>query len=387
MQYPDTMADQLRSIAALPDDGPTTLPGGFYTLPEVFDAEAAGLLKQGWHCLGRADEVAGPGDFLTAQILDEPILLVRGSDGTLRALSNLCRHRAMPLAQGKGNTKRFLCPYHAWSYRLDGSLLRAPHMDNSSFKPKECALPEFPVFEWNGFVYACFAEGPARTPDLAALDDAIRPYQPERYEIVHSEEEVWACNWKCLVENFMEGYHLSVVHPKTLRGYTPTELARKSVSGPDFTSYIAHYPDNIPPRGTGSPDLNPEMRHASHLFSIFPAQVVSISANLLVSLMLRPLDANSVSVRWTMSIYPDDRDDDLIRQRIALWQEVNREDREKLELLQRGLASRHATPGPLAAPDFEGTIRDFHLYLARQIAPTKTSKGSRSKAAAVSAGG
>ena len=94
--------------------------------------------------------------------------------------------------------------------------------------------------------------------------------------------------------------------------------------------------------------------------------MVSISANLLVSLMLRPLDTDRVSVRWTISIYPGDRDDDLIQQRIALWREVNREDREKLELLQQGLRSRHATDGPLAGPDFEGTIHDFHRYLATQ---------------------
>lgn len=366
MQYPGAYADQLRGIADVPDDRPTTMPGTSYASPEIFAAEARGVLNHGWHCLGRADEVANPGDFLTAQILDEPIVLVRHLDGTLRALSNLCRHRAMPVALGKGNTKRFLCSYHAWSYRLDGSLLRAPHMENSGFDPAKCALPEFPIFEWNGFVYACIAEDPAPLPDLQALDAAIRPYRPEAYEIAHTEQETWACNWKCLVENFMEGYHLSVVHPQTLRGYTPTELARKSVSGPDFTSYVAHYPEIVPPRGTGAPGLPPGMRHASHLFAVFPTQVVSISANLLVSLMLRPLDAGSVSVRWTMSVYPDDRDAELIRQRIALWQEVNREDRDKLELLQRGLASRHALPGPLAGPDFEGTIRDFHLSLERQ---------------------
>ena len=343
-----------------------TLPGWCYVSEDRFLAEKTEVLEQGWHCLGRSDEIPNTGDFLTAQILDEPMIAVRGKDGAIRVLSNICRHRAMPLVQGSGTTKRFLCPYHAWSYRLDGSLLRAPHMENASFDAKSCSLPEFPCVEWNGFIYVSPSENPAElAPQLAKLDELIQAYQPEIYEIVHSEEEVWHCNWKCLVENFMEGYHLSVVHPKTLRGYTPTELARKSASGDAFTSYIAYYPDNIPPRGTGAPGLSPEQRHASTLFSVFPTQVVSISANLLVSLMLRPLDAERVGVRWTMSIYPGDRDDDLIAQRVDLWREVNREDREKLELLQKGLHSRHAVSGPLAGPDFEGTIRDFHLYLAR----------------------
>ncbi|MEM7211034.1 MAG: SRPBCC family protein, partial [Pseudomonadota bacterium] len=122
-----------------------------------------------------------------------------------------------------------------------------------------------------------------------------------------------------------------------------------------------------PGRGRCLPLLaaGPEQRHSSYLFSVFPTQVASISANLLVQLMLRPLDPGHVGVRWTMSIYPGDRDDDLIAQRIGLWQEVNREDREKLELLQKGLGSRHAWSGPLAELDLEGTIRDFHRFLAR----------------------
>ena len=342
-----------------------TLPGWFYTAHEQFQTECETVMEHGWHCLGRADEIPNPGDFLTAHVLSEPLILVRDKDGGIKALSNICRHRAMPLVQGSGSTKRFLCPYHAWSYRLDGSLLRAPHMENAGFDPKSCRLPEFQCCEWGGFIYVSLSTDPKPLEhELGDLDTLIRAYEPEKYEIVHSEEEVWHCNWKCLVENFMEGYHLSVVHPKTLRGYTPTELARKSASGSAFTSYIAYYPDDIPPRGTGAPGLSSEQRHASTLFSVFPTQVASISANLLVSLSLRPLDAERVNVRWTMSIYPGDRDDDLIQQRIALWREVNREDREKLELLQKGLKSRHAAAGPLAGPDLEGTIRDFHLFLS-----------------------
>ena len=102
---------------------------------------------------------------------------------------------------------------------------------------------------------------------------------------------------------------------------------------------------------------------------MFPTQVVSISANLLVSLTLRPRAVDRVDVRWTMSIHPEDHDPDIITHRIGLWNDVNREDREKLERLQAGLRSRHATSGPLAGPDMEGTIRDFHLFLSRESAP------------------
>ncbi|MEM7525456.1 MAG: SRPBCC family protein, partial [Pseudomonadota bacterium] len=171
-------------------------------------------------------------------------------------------------------------------------------------------------------------------------------------------------NWKLLVENFMEAYHLSVVHPETLRPYTPTGLSRKSWSGAAFTSYIAHYPDEIEPRFTGAPDLSRDERYQSRLFCVYPAQVASQSAGLLVSLSLLPVAVDETHVRWTMSAYEDEMDDDALAAAVALWREVNREDREKLEAMQGGLRSVAATSGPLAPPDLEGAISDFHRYLA-----------------------
>ncbi|MGD1924862.1 MAG: aromatic ring-hydroxylating dioxygenase subunit alpha [Paracoccaceae bacterium] len=369
----DTVATEISNLlhhltTAVSAAQPTSLHGALYTSESFFQHERLSTLAQGWHCLGRADEIPMPGDFLTATILDEPLIAVRGTDEQIRVLSNLCRHRNMPLVQGRGQTKRFLCPYHAWSYRLDGRLLRAPHMDQESFAPETCRLPEFQSTVWNGFLWIRLDDpaAPFET-GLEDLNTLISPFEPGRYEIVHAEEEIWRCNWKSLVENFMEGYHLSVVPQTKLRGCAPAELSRTGPSGPAFTSYIANYPESIASRGQGAPGLSDHQRHSSTLFCVYPGMVASISANLLVALMLRPIDPDQVLVRWTMSIYPEECDDDLIAQRIALWQEVNREDREKLELMQKGFRSRHAIAGPLAGDDLEGTIHDFHQYLARKL--------------------
>ena len=164
----------------------------------------------------------------------------------------------------------------------------------------------------------------------------------------------------------MEGYHLSVVHPQTLHGYTPTGLARKLDGEGGFTSYAAIYPDGIESRGTGAAGLSQAERNRSTLFSVFPTQVASVAATLLVSLSIFPLRADACYVKWTMSVYADELDHDTIQNRIALWEEVNREDREKLEKLQVALGSDHAVAGPLAGEDFEGTIRDFQHWLAEQ---------------------
>ncbi len=360
------MRADLAQIAAAPADAPLGLPGRFYTDPDFFEHECATVLRGGWHCVGRVDELSQIGDFLTLTLLGEPLLIVRQETG-IAAHSNLCRHRGMPLAEGAGNTKRFVCRYHAWSYGLDGHLLRAPRMENAGFDPRGCKLGQFACTTRFGFIYVSLASTP---PDIDAalggLGELIGPYEPAAYKIVHQASEVWACNWKALVENFMEAYHLSVVHPQTLHGYTPTGLSRKGPHGPGFTSYFANYPDDIPARGTGAPGLDQAAAQRSTLFAVFPCQVVSIAASLLVAYSIRPLAPGSIEVRWTMSAYGDDLDEATLKLRIALWEEVNAEDRAKLVALQAAASSVHATGGPLAAADFEGTIRDFTDWLAFQ---------------------
>ncbi|WP_293573036.1 SRPBCC family protein [Phaeobacter sp.] len=367
------LREKLQDLAALPEDRPMGMPGAFYTSQEQFEHEANTVLRNGWHCLGRLDELAEPGDFFTVQLLNEPLLVVRGDDDKVRVLANVCRHRGMPLAEGKGNQKRFICTYHAWMYGRDGALLRAPRMENAGFDPKSCRLPEHNVQVWNGFIYVNLSPdaAPFSYPDLEQM---LAPYETDKFRVVHSAEEEWQTNWKCLVENFMEGYHLSVVHPQTLHGYTPSGLARKLVSGDGYTSYAANYPENIESRGDGAPGLSDAEKQRSSLFSIFPTQVVSQAASLLVSLSIFPINANLIRVKWTMSVYGDDLSDDTIQQRVKLWEEVNREDREKLEKMQVTLRSAHALEGPLAADDYEGTIRDFQTWLAKQDAAFSTAQ-------------
>ncbi len=367
----EEMKNQLQALAALPKDAPSGLSGNFYTSEEFFEWEKQTALRNNWHCLGRVDEVPNVGDYYTLTLLDEPLIIVRETQDKVQVLSNVCRHRGMPVALGSGNAKRFVCTYHAWTYGLDGDLLRAARMKNTGFDAQKCGLPRIACEVWNGFIYASLAENPVPLPAaLEELNRLIAPYRPNDYRIVHSASEIWHTNWKSLVENFMEGYHLSVVHPQTLHGYTPTGLSKKGPSGNGFTSYFANYPDQADARGNGAEGLSDVERRRSALFAVFPTQVVSIAASLLVSLSIFPLTADQIRVRWTLSTYGDDLDEATLMERITLWNEVNREDREKLELMQSALSSRFATGGPLAEDDYEGTVRDFQTWLSRSAKQT-----------------
>ncbi|MDT1064108.1 aromatic ring-hydroxylating dioxygenase subunit alpha [Paracoccus sp. CPCC 101403] len=364
----NAMNDTLREIAALPEHEAQCLPGRFYTDPDYFRYEVETFLSREWHALGRADEIPKPGDYFVTQLFDEPLLVVRGDDEEVRILSNLCRHRGMPLVEGVGSTRRFVCAYHAWTYGGNGQLINAPRMRDKGVTEKNCSLPTFRCEIWNGFIYVNLDDDAAPlAPRLGQLENMLGNYDPSRMRIVRSFEEDWHTNWKCLVENFMEAYHLSVVHPETLHPYTPTGLSRKSMSDDSFTSYCANYPETAASRGAGAPGLTDDERKRSTLFNLFPTQIASQAATLLVSFSIKPLAVDRIRVRWTMSTYGDELTQDELEERIALWHEVNREDREKLEKMQRALASRHAPSGQLAPRDYEGTIWDFYRYLGRQI--------------------
>ncbi len=362
------MTKVLHEIAALPESEARCLPGSFYSDPEYFRYEVEAFLSREWHCLGRAEEIPNPGDYMTARLFDEPLLVVRGADGIVRVMSNLCRHRGMTLAEGTGNAKRFVCPYHAWSYSLSGRLRKAPMMKDRAPAAGSCALPEFRSEVWNGFIYANLDDdAEPLAPRLDGLDAMLARYRPQDFRFVQAFEEEWKTNWKCLFENFMEAYHLNAVHPETLLPFTPTGLSRKAADGDGFTSYYAHYPETAASRGHGAPDLAPADRRYSTLFGVYPGHVASQVPAMLVSLSIHPLAVDRIRVRWTVSAYRDELPQAEIDRWVATWHEINREDREKLEKMQTGLSSRHAPSGPLGPRDLEGTIWDFYRYMSGKL--------------------
>ena len=211
--------EALAEIRDLDESQARSLPAGFYASEAFLELEKEEIFRREWVCLGRVDEVAKRGDYFTTQLLDEPLIVVRGLDNKVRVLSNVCRHRSSVIVEGKGTAKHFVCPYHAWTYANDGQLLRAPYMDQvKGFKVEGCRLPEFSTEVWRGFLYVNL-DGNAKplAPRLRGLEPYVMNFHPEDMVFQTVQDEVWPTNWKSLAENFMEGYHLSNVHhaPRT----------------------------------------------------------------------------------------------------------------------------------------------------------------------------
>ena len=187
--------------------------------------------------------MAKAGDFFIAEVTGQPVIVLRDQQGSLRALSNICAHRGSPLLEERGNIDAIPCPYHAWTYALDGRLRRAPFMENSpAFDPDRVCLPQFGIETWHGFVYVNLDAGAEPlAPRLAALDPVFSQYRVKDMTLAFCEDAIYACNWKVLCENFCESYHVFRVHPRTLEPVTPTRSVRVAPGGLGFNLHTQDF--------------------------------------------------------------------------------------------------------------------------------------------------
>jgi choline monooxygenase len=373
---------ELAAAAAAAFHEARMLPLEVYRSPPVLRAEHRHVLAGGWHCLGRTADLPRPGDHLVGEIPHQhddgtdgsrSVLVARGDDGMLRAFDNMCIHRGAPLVAGCGNEARFTCPYHAWVFRLDGQLIGAPHMqrDEQSLDPTDHALAELRLEVWEGFV---FVNGDTTAaplaPMLSGLTDVVRRFDMASYVPVHQQVDVWATNWKLLVENFMDTYHVFKVHRATFGADSGSPLNTTMYPGTDAWAYhvaldraeMAH-PENT--------SLVGDWRRAVVLAAAFPTHVMQLQPDYLWYLQISPLGTDRVRVRWDVSVGPDvlaaqPDPETYVASILSLLTAVNAEDRPIVEGLRRSADGPQFARGPLS--HYERNVYDFDRFIAGRLA-------------------
>ena len=216
------------------------LPGYFYTSPEIFDFEVENIFMKDWLCVGRVEEFENPGDYHALRIAGEPVLICRGNDGKLNAFHNVCRHRGVEVVTGQGNRKNFKCPYHAWVYDLDGTLLGAPHTKEvEEFDFGNCGLLTVNVDCWGGYIFVNLS--PDCQPLADYLDeDEVREFagflQPEDTRTSDKYVFELPCNWKFVAENLIDMYHVGTLHKDTLGVHFPVNDFRYNLTKYGFNA-------------------------------------------------------------------------------------------------------------------------------------------------------
>jgi len=351
------------------------LPQSSYTDPDVLARELATVFAQDWVVVGRAGLIPEAGDYFTAMVGMKPVIIMRQQDGSISAMGNFCLHRYAQLLQGAGHTKRIVCPYHHWTYQMSGSLMGVP--DRKGFekdKITDRALVKLACEVHLGFVYVSLKHDlPPVAERQSRLTDLIANFGMGDYEdrhVVH--EEVWEGNWKLLIENFIESYHTTYAHPRSIGPTNPTNLAEFGPWGdPNFAIHSNSYRDEDMPE-INNPALTDAEKKRFYVISLFPNGLAAMDANFIWWMALEPLGVGRTNARWGLSYAPGAMkgmaDPDAFCNTIReVIETATEEDKEMVERIQIGSQFTTETTGLLHAP-LELNIKEFNDYLAKQTA-------------------
>ncbi|MFI9407726.1 aromatic ring-hydroxylating dioxygenase subunit alpha [Nocardia sp. NPDC052316] len=352
------------------DDPPAlTLPPSAYTSPELWELERERIFNRCWYLVAHVGQLATAGDYVAVSIAGEPVVVTRAKDDALHAMSPICRHRLMPLVEpGAGRTDAFTCQYHLWKYGLDGRLRGAPYMSgNKRFEPKDCRLPQFAVAEWNGMVFVNLDAN--ADPIGAHLDLATHQFANYRLSEmvqVDSWSYEWQTNWKSVMENGHENYHVIGLHRETLEPFMP---GGSDMFVEQYSPWVLHA--RIPFVASVQPEvltLNEIQRANGMVLLTFPSSAFIGVSDQIVWFSFLPTAIDRVHVVGGVLTMPElvGVSEAVTRTRQAATAMINDEDRFGLEAVQRGVASRFAERGHLSPKEQPGVLA-FYRNLAHAM--------------------
>jgi phenylpropionate dioxygenase-like ring-hydroxylating dioxygenase large terminal subunit len=350
------------------------LPGWIYGNDRFFKEEQDKLLRPSWQIVCHLNDIPKPGDFHTLDFLGESVVVVRAKDGDARAFTNVCRHRGARLVDGpSGRCGRFVCPYHAWTYDLEGRLIGVPFRDEyPALEMDKQGLVKVDVEVYRGFVFVRLEGakegngGPSVAEMMAPYDHELEPY---RFEELQPFGRVTLrprpVNWKNISDNYSDGLHIPIAHPGLTRlfgkGYGVEaepyvdKMWGQLIDEPSNNPSERLYQDILP----DVPHLPPERKRLWTYFKLWPNFAFDIYPDQVDFMQFIPVSATQTLIREIAYALPDDRRE-MKAARYLNWRinrQVNIEDTELVARVQEGMASRSFTAGPLAST--EVSLRSF----------------------------
>ena len=357
-----------------------TLPPDCYTDEGFYAFEKEAIFHKEWLCAGRASWLEKPGDYFTLSHANEPIIVAMTKAGEIRAMSAVCQHRAMLVAEGHGNARAFVCPYHHWTYGLDGKLVGAPAMERTcGFDHKAVALPPLALEIWNGFIFINLDRDAAPLgPRLKAVTDALANYELDIAEGPRPDEPAsYPWNWKVMMENNNDGYHANRLHRGPLHDFIPSELSSFPELPPDSAGYLrfngALHPD---PGFNGLQKavlpIFPKLTQAERSRVVFanlpPSLSLVVLSDLVLYLILYADSAGAHRMAIGYLVRPGAMEEPLFEARMAMnmaaAMEITTQDLHVDKLVQTGLQSKFAPRGRYSWQ--ETAQRDLNVWLVER---------------------
>ncbi|HHP7244497.1 MAG TPA: aromatic ring-hydroxylating oxygenase subunit alpha [Elainellaceae cyanobacterium] len=372
-----------------------TLPAAAYTSEEYFEYEMETIFKREWICIAHVSQIPKPGDYLSLDVIGEPVIVVRGKDHSIRVLSRVCPHRAMDIVpkgfgyDERGKARLLMCPYHSWTFDLCGQLKGAPEMQKTAdFKLKDFGLVEFNSEIWEGFVFMSFNHAAKPVADqLADLHPKIAPWNMAEMDIVVEMEWELDVNWKNMIENWMEPYHHMGIHVKSLQPMMPATGCWTEDYHPHYTR--AHLPyrqslidsmkeseangehvGTFPPL----PNLPEEYKYEWTVHVGYPDYLMLTGPNCALWYRMLPISTEKIHLVTTILVNKDAQAHPDFEQHLAAEAQALRdfhtEDIEVCTAVQRGFNSVAFQHGRMSY--LEKPVYQIQCYLADQIRATRT---------------
>jgi len=330
-----------------------TIPSAWFTESRFHELDAEAIFARTWQGVGHVQRLGEPGRWFVTDVAGDPVIVIRDLDGALRAFYNVCRHRGGPLATADGCGRVLQCGYHGWTYQLDGTLRGVPHWDRVElFDRRDYGLVPIRVESWEGQLFVNLDPKARPLQDsLTGIRERIAPLRLSGMRHYRTVEYDVRANWKVYVENYLEGYHVPLVHPELMslydyRSYATETHASYSLQTTDLTSDANLY------SGDGGGE--------AWYYCVFPNYMLNILPGRLQTNLVSPVDHERCRV--TFEYFYDDVESAAARQRIdediEFANRVQEEDIEICEHVQRGLGSRGYDRGRFSVK-FEAGVHHF----------------------------
>lgn len=366
-----------------------SLPSSYYYQPEMFAREKDRIFVREWFCAGREEELPSPGTVLVREVLGESILVARAKDGELKAHYNVCRHRGSRLCASEENrwgvklrdsvtsAATIRCPYHQWTYALDGSLLSVPFLHESDgFQKKDFSLYPVGLETWGGFFFLnlspkeAASEGRTLASQLKNIPERLQRYPLAELRTAKLISYDVAANWKLILENYNECYHCGPLHPE-LCEVVPD--FRQGGSGLDWENGIPHregattFTWNGTTTRASFPGLNEyeKVRHRGEL--AYPNLMISLSRDHVAAFLIWPQSVERTVIECRFLFHPDEmaKSDFDPSDAVDFWHLINRQDWSICERVQQGLKTRVHKFGYYAP--MEDDSADIRRYVAKHL--------------------
>src|SRR6266446_10511144 len=361
-----------RKTARIRSAGAKSLPQKYFVSPEMFAEERKTIFSKQWLLVGHQSQIPDAGDYVVQQVIGESLIVIRDKSGEIRGFFNVCRHRGTRLKEDAyGHASAIQCPYHAWTYGLDGRLIGAPHMDEvPGFDKADYSLHPVNLGLWEGFIFVSLNDGEARLRseatarqrlgDFISLErwfaplngkfadwnmSILRPAKRIEYDV--------RANWKLMCENYSECYHCPGVHPM-LSKVSPYDSAENDLCEGPFLGGFMSITNGAGLTMSGKTCALPvgDIRSEDHArvfyYSIFPNMLLSLHPEYVMVHQLWPKSPERTLILCDWFFHPEvfDRGDFHPNDAIEFWDMTNRQDWHVCELSQQGISSRAYQPGP-----------------------------------------